>query len=433
MATATAPFSLTATQMREQLAAGSLTAAAIVDSLAEALPDLDEQTQAWTHLDLASARRAAERIDADGHDGLLAGVPFAAKDNIDTHDMPTAYGTPIYAGATPSRDASCVAGLRMAGALLVGKTVSTEFAHRHPGKTTNPWNPAHTPGGSSSGSAAAVAKGMVPIAFGTQTTGSVIRPAAYCGVIGYKPSFGDFNVCGVLPNTPGFDTIGTMTRSIEDVVLVRRALLDPSIRDLHPIAIRAMRVGICRSPYWDEAEEEAKNALLDWANELERRGAEVSDFTSTAAFDGLAEANLMVSGYEFARTLAFERAHHLDNLSAVLRDGRMADGLTATHADYVKGLQRLERLRLAMDEAVDDYDVLITLPAPGPAPAGLGATGPATFNMPWTTLHTPAITLPVGKAQNGLPIGIQLVAKRHRDAELLDCAATVLEVLGHWR
>ena len=421
-------FNLSATELRRGYEKGDFSPARVLEELTDAMPDLDREIQAWAHLDLAAARERAAQLPA----GLLGGVPFAAKDNIDTADMPTGYGSPIHAGHRPGRDASCVAAMRLAGAILVGKTESTEFAHRHPGKTRNPWNEAHTPGGSSSGSAAAVAAGMVPVAFGTQTTGSVIRPAAYCGVVGYKPTYGDFNTCGVLPNTPGFDTIGTMTRCIEDVVLVRKALLDDSIRDLTPLAVRAIRIGLCRSPYWEDADEEARTVLLDAASALEEAGAELKDFTAVNVFEGLADANNLVSGYEFARSLAHERLNAYDGLSEVLREGRMAVGVQATYGDYVKGVQRLERLRILMDEAMQEVDVLLTLPAPGAAPAGLESTGKATFNMAWTTLHTPAITLPVGKSSSGLPIGIQLIARRHADADLLDRAAAIFQELGDW-
>ena len=424
-----AAHALTATEMVNAIGAGKLKPLDIIESLAQALPGLDAQVQAWAHLDLDSARAAAKAAGTPA--GILAGVPFAAKDNIDTHDMPTGFGSAIYTGRRASRDASCVAGMRLAGAVLVGKTVATEFAHRFPGKTRNPFNSAHTPGGSSSGSAAAVGAKMVPIAFGTQTTGSVIRPAAYCGTVGYKPTFGDFNVTGVLPNTPGFDTIGTMTRCVEDIVLVRRALLDSTIPALRPRPIEGMRVGVCRTPFWDsKAEPEARAAIEDSAKVLASAGARVRDFDGGGAFDGLEEANLMVSGYEFARTLAFERAHHYDQLSPILRDGRMADGLRATYGEYVLGARTLERLRLVLEAALADFDVLITPPAPGPAPAGIGSTGAATFNMPWTTLHTPVITLPTHVSGSGLPVGVQLVAKRYEDAQLLDCAATVFEVVG---
>jgi len=422
-------FALSATELCRGYDNGDFKPEQVLLELADAMPDLDQKIQAWAHLDLVAARSQA----ANSLAGHLAGVPFAAKDNIDTADMPTAYGSSIHSGHQPGRDASCVAAMRLAGAILVGKTESTEFAHRHPGKTRNPWDEAHTPGGSSSGSAAAVAAGMVPIAFGTQTTGSVIRPAAYCGVVGYKPTYGDFNTCGVLPNTPGFDTIGTMTRCIEDVVLVRKALLDASIQDLNPVSVRAMRIGLCRSPYWEEADDEARAVLLDGAGALAEAGAELKDFTAVNVFEGLAEANNLVSGYEFARSLAHERLNAYAGLSEVLREGRMAVGMQATHADYVKGAQRLEKLRILMDDVMQEVDVLLTPPAPGAAPVGLESTGKATFNMAWTTLHTPAITLPVGKSSRGLPIGIQLIARRHADADLLDCAAAIFQELGNWR
>ena len=417
---------MSAREMGQAIAAGETTPSKLLEQHLEIIAQREPQVLAWKHLDRDGARARARVLDGAPVAGPLHGIPFGIKDNIDTHDMPTGYGSAIHEGHRPARDAACVAGMRLAGANPLGKTVSTEFAHRAPGATRNPHDASHTPGGSSSGSAAAVACGMVPIAFGSQTTGSVIRPAAYCGVVGYKPTWGLFNPSGMLANTPSFDTLGVMARTVEDIALVRRALLDDSLPELAPAALAGVRVGLCRTPFWDRASADAQALLADAAAALQRHGVTISDFDDAGAFDGLEPANLVVSGYEFARTMSHERLFALDRLSEVLRDGRMADGLRDTYAAYVAALQRLERARLQLDQAFDAVDFVLTLPAPGAAPAGLAFTGSADFNMPWTTLHTPAVTLPIARDAHGLPLGVQLVAKRYHDGPLLDFAHTVL-------
>ena len=430
-ATAFADFpAKTATQIKHAIATGDVTAVGVIDELLEHIANVDETVAAWIHLNADTARASARALDAaSGGAGVLHGVPIGFKDNIDTFDMPTGYGSPIYVGQTPMRDAACVAQMRIAGGIALGKTVSTEFAHRHPGATANPWNPAHTPGGSSSGSAAAVGAGMVPIALGTQTTGSVIRPAAYCGVIGYKPTYGDINVAGVLPNTPSFDTIGIMARCIDDLLLARTALLDASIESLAPPDVTSLTVGICRTPFWDNASADMQSLVIEAARQLERAGATVFDFDEAEAFDGLQAANLAVSGYEFARTLAHERLHAYDQLSPILRDGRMADGLRDKYADYVAGQRTLASARTQLDTAFANVDFVLTPAAPGAALKGLDFTGSADFNMPWTSLHTPALTLPVRRDGAGLPLGLQIAGARYDDAKLLAAARTVLDIV----
>ena len=395
---------------------------------------LEGDVKAWIHLDADGARQRARDFDDMARSDprrqrLMAGVPVGLKDNIDTADMPTAYGTGIYTDARPFRDAACVAQMRLAGANPLGKTASTEFAHRHPGATRNPWELNHTPGGSSSGSAAAVAAGMVPVALGTQTTGSVIRPAAYCGVFGYKPSFGDINVSGVLANTPSFDTVGIMARCVDDLLLVRRAILDESVSPAPVPDPQSLRIGICRTPYWDEAEADMKQLLEQAGADLERAGASVFDFHDQGAFVSLDEANITVSGYEFARTLAFERMRHYDKLSPVLREGRMADGLRVTYAEYAAAQRRLAESRTQLDHAFHNVDFVITPPSPGAAPAGIEFTGSATFNQIWTSMHTPAITLPISRNTAGLPLGLQIANSRYEDDKLLAIARWVARTL----
>lgn len=420
----------TASEIIAAIAAGETTPTCVLENQIALIDELECDVQAWVSIDREGARaraRELDRISGTSSAGLMNGVPFGLKDNIDTVDMPTGYGSEIYEDNQPSRDAACVASLRLAGANPLGKTVSAEFAHRTPGATRNPWNLAHTPGGSSSGSAAAVACAMVPIALGTQTTGSVIRPAAYCGVIGYKPTYGEFNLTGVLSNSPSFDTLGVMARCVEDLVLVRRALLDSSVPPLSPVPLTETRIGICRTPYWERADGATRAMMANVMSELERGGAKLIEFDDAGAFHCLEQANVDVSGYEFARSLAHERRTAYNRLSTGLREGRMADGLHSDYATYVGALDRIERNRLQLDDAFANVDFVITPSATSAAPMGLHATGSPEFNMAWTTLHAPAITLPVGNDGKGMPLGVQLVGKRHSDDRLLAFASSVLE------
>ena len=420
---------LTATEGLKAMEAGKLTAEAWVASCLERIKDREPAVLAWEYLDGDGALRRARELDKSGRGGLARGVPFGVKDIIDTADMPTAYGSPIHEGHRPGRDAGCVAIARAAGAVLLGKTVSTEFGHRHPGKTRNPFNPAHTPGGSSSGSAAAVGDRMIPFAFGTQTTGSVIRPAAFCGAVGYKPTYGDFTGNGVMPNSPSFDTLGAMARSVEDLALVRSVLLEEPLAPLEPPAIRDLNVGFYRTPYWDRAESYTRSHLEQAAKKLAGMGARVADMELPGIGADFENLFRQVSGFEFARTVSWERFNRLAELSADLREGRMKDGLETPYEDYRKGTRRLERLRLEIDGVLDRYDVLITPCAVGEPPKGLTTTGNAIFNSFWTALGTPVVTLPVFQGPSGLPVGLQLVSGRCKDRRLFDAAEAIMKAL----
>ena len=423
-------FCLSAVQAGRAVAAGKMKPS---DVLSEYITNLDKhetQVGAWSFINRETALETAMKLDKKKPEGAFFGVPFGIKDNIDAFDMPSGYGTTIYDGYRPARDASCVAGMRASNAIALGKTVCAEFAHRAPGKTANPWNINHTPGGSSSGSAAAVASGMVPIAIGTQTTGSVIRPAAYCGVVGYKPTYGDFNISGVLANTPSFDTLGFFSTSIEDLVLVRKTLLDSSVSSLEEVSVKGTKVAIARKPYWEEACSSSTEMVEDAANILSKAGATILEFDDCGAFQNLSAANISVSGYEFARTLAHERLMSLEKLSEVLREGRMADGLRVEFNDYLEAKKNIEEARVRLNRAMDAVDFVICPAAQSAAPESLSSTGSADFNMAWTSLHTPVVTLPVACEQNsGLPLGLQMIGSRHADDKLLSYANSVFNVL----
>jgi Asp-tRNA(Asn)/Glu-tRNA(Gln) amidotransferase A subunit family amidase len=351
------------------------------------------------------------------------------KDIIDTYDMPTGHNSPIFAGKVPFGDAACVALCRTANAVILGKTVTTEFANRHPGPTTNPHNPAHTPGGSSSGSAAAVADGHVPLAFGTQTGGSVIRPAAYCGVIGYKPTFGDFNRVGIKMQCHSVDTLGLMARTLDDIALFRGAVLK-----LPPVPIdsgvSAPRIGFCRTPIWDEATPDTKALLQRTARQLAAKGACVSDVAFASSFADILDDHGAITGWESVRNYADERLRNPDKVSDELMNGPMKRGLAVSFERYVAAQRKSVAFRAHVDSLFERFDVLLTPSAPGEAPEGIEFTGDPRFNSIWTLAGTPCVTLPAGAGSKGLPVGIQLVGLRHEDDRLLSIAAWVEKAIS---
>ena len=421
---------LTAHEAAAKIEAGGTTSEALVAACLERIAAVDGDIEAWAYLDPDLALAQARALDGGPRKGPIHGVPFALKDIIDTVDMPTGYGSPIYEGNRVAWDASCVAACRAAGGVVLGKTVSTEFAHRHPGKTRNPHNPAHTPGGSSSGSAAAVGARMVPVAFGTQTTGSTIRPAAYCGAVGYKPSYGDFNLTGVRDNVPSFDTLGLISRDVDDLALFRSVVMALPATPLRAVAVSDLRVGVCRTVHWDKADAATHSLIERTASGLSAAGATLSDFAMPDGEEGLGALILQVSGFEFARVMMHERMCHADRLSRALLDGRVADGIACTYEDYRAAERRIIAYRRAMDAAMEGFDLLLTPSAPGEAPVGITKTGDAVFNGGWTTLHLPAVTLPAGTGPLGLPLGIQLIGHRHRDRDLLGAAKAVAGYLS---
>ncbi len=429
----TEAFELTATEGLKAMAAGNLTAEAWLASCLERINDREDAVLAWHYLDRDGALARARELDKTGNGGIAIGVPFGVKDIIDTANMPTEYGSPIHKGHRPGRDAGCVAITRAAGAVLLGKTVSTEFGHRFPGKTRNPFNPAHTPGGSSSGSTAAVGDKMIPVAYGTQTTGSVIRPAAFCATVGYKPTYGDFNSNGVMPNSPSIDTIGIVVRSVEDLALMRSVLLEEPLVPVKPPAIGDLNIGFYRSPFWDKAEDYTQSFLEDSGKRLSAMGATVTDVDLPGIDAGISELHGVMCGFEFARTVAWERLNRLDELSADLREGRMNLGLETSYEKYRKITKKFERLRLDIDDELENYDVLISPSAPGEAPKGLRSTGSSIFNSMWTVLGTPVVTLPLFEGPTGLPVGLQLIAGRTKDRLLFDVAEAVMKALEQGR
>jgi Asp-tRNA(Asn)/Glu-tRNA(Gln) amidotransferase A subunit family amidase len=421
--------SLSAREAARQIAERRITAEALVNAYLDHIAAREAVVGAWQYLDREQALTTARQRDAEPPRGPLHGIPIAVKDLIDTADMPTAYGSPIYRGHRPAADASCVALARAAGAIALGKTVTTEFATFTPGKTANPRNPAHTPGGSSSGSAAAVADGMAPLAFGTQTAGSVIRPGAYCGCIAYKPSFGLINRAGVKPLADSLDTIGVFARSVVDAAWFVGVLTErPSLRHL-AIPRQPLRFGLYRTPVWDQAEP-ATAAALDAARAtLEGAGAVVTELPIAPEHEGLTEAQDTIMCFETVRALAYERIEHSAELSprlAQLIDAGMAIGVEV----YDQALARAAVARAELDVFFGSCDAILVPAAPGEAPVGLGNTGNPIFNRMWTLLGVPCVAVPARWADNGLPTAVQLVGRLGDDARLMGSAAFLERALA---
>jgi len=419
----TAPNKLSAAEAIAALGSGALTAEALMRACLERAEER-KSLQAWIWLDPEQALAQAREADRAGRPGLLAGLPIGVKDIIDTVDMPTEHGSPIYRGNRPFADAACVALLRMAGGTMMGKTVTTEFANRFPGATVNPHNPAHTPGGSSSGSAAAVADFQVPAALGTQTGGSVIRPSAFCGVVGYKPSFGEFTRSGIKLQCHNLDTLGILCRTVADLPPLRAAILAAPVRALDR-STATPRIGLCRTPAWERADAATQGLIERTASRLGAAGARISEVSFAPKLANILEHHRRIFNFEAARNYAYEYEEHHELVSQVLRDTVLTPGRELPLAAYVEALETAEAFRRHMDEIFAGVDVLLTPSAAGEAPEGLGSTGDPSFNSIWTLAWTPCVTLPAGSGPAGLPLGIQLVGQRGRDEALLDAAAWV--------
>jgi amidase len=412
------------------IAEGRLTAVALTEACLERIEARDGELRAWAHLDPEAALAQARACDARGPAGPLHGVPVGIKDIMDTADMPTEYGSPIYRGHRPATDAICVAKVRAAGGVVLGKTVSTEFAHRQPNiQTRNPHDSARTPGGSSSGSAAAVADFMVPLAFGTQTGGSVIRPASYCGVYGYKPTYDTIATAGVKPLSPGLDTVGTFARNLDDIAWFGAALSDGEPIDIPPWPGAGPRVGLTRTHEWSHAEAATVEAVESAAARLEDAGATVTEVILPSAFAGLAEAQITIMRVEAVQALAWERANHSDRLSAPMR-GLLDRGAGISVEVHDSAVTLARKCRARLTEAFAGNEVLLTASARGEAPVGLESTGDPVFNRNWTLLHVPCVTIPFGLGPNGMPVGVQLVAGPGAHERLLSAAKWIATRLG---
>ncbi|MCY0096155.1 amidase [Hoeflea ulvae] len=427
---------LSAVEVRDRMASGALTAVDYMKACLDRIARLDGEIKAFEWYDAEFAMRQAEGADAHRKSGRplgpLHGVPVALKDIIDTRGIPTANGTVIDAGRVPERDAVIVGKLRAAGAVIIGKTVTAELAFLHPGKTRNPVNPAHTPGGSSSGSAAAVAAGMVPLAVGTQTGGSVIRPASFCGVTGFLPTAGSIPRTGILTQSPTLDRVGVFARTVEDAAMLAEVLYGHDELDkatapaphprLHSIAssdapVRPQFVFI-RTPYWHKASPACQMAMEELADHLGEGCFE------TGLPDAFAEAAAMrerINLAEMAKCFHRYSRDGADKLSPQLSEALDRGGKALAH-DYIAALDWPDYLYAALDAIFQRCDAIITPAAPGAAPPGLESTGDSVFNAIWTLCGTPAITLPLFADEDGMPMGVQIVGRRGGDARLLRTA-----------
>ncbi len=421
---------MTATEIVRAITAGETTCEDVARTYLERIEACETEVQAWEYFDPDHVLAQAKKLDQGGVRGLLYGVPFGVKDIIDTHDMPTAYGSPIYQGHQPASDAACVALARQAGGVVMGKTVTTEFANVHPGKTRHPQDPARTPGGSSSGSAAAVAAGMVPLALGTQTTASTVRPASFCGIVGYRPTYGEVRCVGVKEAAGSLDTVGLMARSITDIALFRDVLLGITPEPVPSAPETPPKIGFCRTHVWSRLESGTAQLLEDAADCCAKAGAMVEELTLPSHFGDIAEVHRAISSFEFSRNFTYETTHHWDQISQTLRNGRLAHGRTCTFAHYREARILAETWRREMDDILAPYDIILTPGAAGEAPLGLDSTGDPSFCALWTTMHVPAITVPVFTGPNGLPIGVQLIAPRYADLRLLCMAQWVEQSLA---
>jgi len=418
---------LSATRIAGMIAAGETSAEDIVQACLARIAERDPQVHAWAFIDPAQALEQARRLDRSQPLGPLHGVPIAVKDIIDTCDMPTSMGSPIYAGFRPRADAACVALARNAGAIILGKTVTAEFASSAPGPTVNPHNRGHTPGGSSSGSAAAVADNMVPVAFGTQTGGSVLRPSAYCGIIGYRPTFGTFNLAGVKPGAQSLDTLGLHARSLDDIELMTAILVGRQPTDL-VLPTKPPAIGVCRTPSWHHALPETVAAVDEAAKRLKAAGSSVATVDLSDEFDQLDTVRMRIQAYERSRAMTWEWTHYRNLLGDLLR-AEIERGLSTSFEEYVAAQQKAENFRRLIDEAISPYDVFLAPCTDGAAPKGIASTGNARFQGFWTILRLPAVSLPTLSAPNGLPVGVQVVGHRFADGTLLGLAQWVFQLL----
>ena len=435
---------LSAIEAVEAIRAGEITSEELVRACLDHIAGIEERIGAWAYLDPDHALKQAceaDRALREGKDiGPLNGIPVGIKDIFDTRDMPTEDGTVLHAGRQPEADATAVALLREAGAIILGKTVTTELAVYAPGKTRNPHDPECTPGGSSSGSAAAVAAGMVPLAIGTQTNGSVIRPASYCGVYGYKPSYGRISRHFVLQQSRPLDQIGVFARTIEDIALIAEQLMafdgrDPDTRlRARPKLVETLaaeppvqpRLAFVKTPVWNQAETDTKEAFAELVTHL---GENVAEVQLPEIFNDAVEQHRRIMEADLARSFEREYARGKDKLSSILRE-MIERGQKVLAVDYNHAVSQIPILNRTLDNTFEWYDAILTPATTGEAPVGLESTGSPIFCTIWSLCGMPAITLPILQGAHGMPLGVQLVGPRDDDARLLRTARWLVNSTG---
>jgi len=419
-------WALSAMEMAARIRSGAVTSVALVESCLQRIHARESSVAAWEWLDAGHALDQARRLDRCGISGPLHGVPVAVKDIFDTVDMPTCYGSSIYLGHRPAADADCVRRVRAAGAVILGKTVTTEFATFCPGKTHKPHDPARTPGGSSSGSAAAVADGMVPLAFGSQTVGSVIRPASFCGVVGYKAGFGRFDLSGMKALAERLDSLGFFARSVRDAALFADVVAGRADAGMLAVPNRPPRVALIRTAQWDRADATTHRAVEAVVSLLVDSGAETDEPRLPAEFADLPDIQNRIFTAGAAETLAAEWRDHRDRLSPQLC-ALLEEGLSHGPAEIAAAEGVADRCRAFMDELFVEFDFVLAPAAPGEAPVGLDNTGDPLFSRAWTLLHGPCLSVPGQSGENDMPVGVQLVGRRGGDDRLLAWADWLAE------
>lgn len=406
------------------IARGDITSEALVEACLDRIETRDALVCAWVHVDAALALAAAREADvargAGRPIGPLHGVPVGIKDIFDTADMPTQCGSDLYRARQPERDSAAVALLRRAGAIILGKTVTAELALSAPGPTANPLDLARTPGGSSSGSAAAVADAMAPLAIGSQTTGSVIRPASYCGIVGYKPSFGAIPTDGMHILADALDHVGLFARQLDDIPLMAKAMMPTAFGGARATSTGPPRVGVVRAPVWQESSDDARSRFDAWASAT---GADdVVDLGD--AFEDAVACQRLILDANLAANLGAACREQPDRLRNITRE-RVSNGSAIDGGALARAMARVEEQRSRLREIFRDYDALLTLAAPGEAPRGLSSTGNAVFSAIWTLTGVPAVSLPLLEGENGMPIGVQVIGASGADEKLLATAAHI--------
>jgi amidase len=411
-------------EMARRIASGEVSAEAVMQSCLQRIAEREAEVGAFISIDEDAALRAACAADKVAAGGPLHGIPIGVKDIIDTEQFATGWGTTFYRDYRPGRNASCVELFLRAGAIVVGKTVTTEFAYFRPGKTANPHNTGHTPGGSSSGSAAAVADGMLPFAFGSQTAASLIRPAAYCGIPGYKASHRSFDLQGVMGLAPSLDTLGFLAREVEDFELARTVLCGSEPAAPADFSDNPLRVALLRGAHWSEGTVEMRDVCQRALAALAEAGAQTGEIATPQAFVDLTECQKTVMAYETARARIYEYDHYREHISDAFID-LVESGLQVTRAAYEAACHERDRAMRILHGLFLDTDVILAPAAPGEAPAGLGATGDPLYSRSWNLLQVPCISIPFGTGPLGLPLSVQLIGALNTDDRLLASARWV--------
>ena len=416
---------LTATQAAAKLRDGSATSVRLVEDCLARIAAREPEVRAWAFVDREIALEQARARDREAPRSPLHGVPVGIKDIFDTCDMPTAYGSQIYKDHRPANDTAVVSLLRLAGAVILGKCVTTEFASPVPIGTRNPHDLSRSPGVSSSGSAAAVADFMVPLAVGSQTGGSTILPAAFCGVVGYKSSLTGIDRGGIRHLRPTIDTMGLFARSVEDIALLRSVLVGAAPL---PHDTGRIRVGVCRTPWWSAAQPETVTALEAAAHRLASAGADVFDVELPDVFNGIEETFTVIVRAEGSRAMEWEARHHLQTMNHWLQ-AQLGAPERVDQADYDKAQSHSLACQRALKELFERCDVIITPSTCGEAPTDLTSISNSAFNRVWTLMRGPCLTLPAFTGPNGMPVGLQIVGPVGQDDRTIALAARILTLL----